>query len=55
MIKHFNVDPSKLPKKEDNDKIVKLVDPEGTGKVNFEGYQRLVHAGLEQLKKLGKV
>ena len=54
MAKAMNLPENKQPTKEDNEKIKKLIDPEGTGKVNFDGFVRLVKAGAEQLKAAGK-
>ena len=54
MAKAMNLPEKKQPTKEDNEKIKQLIDPQGTGKVNFEGFKNLVKAGFEQLKAAGK-
>ena len=54
MAKAMNLPENKQPTQEDNEKIKKLIDPQGTGKVNFEGFMNLVKAGAEQLKAAGK-
>ena len=55
MAKAMNLPEKKQPTKEEEEKIKKLIDPEGTGKVNFQGFVNLVKAGAEQLKATGKV
>ena len=54
MSKAMGFPEKKQPTQEDNEKIKKLIDPEGTGKVKFEGFFNLVKAGAEQLKAAGK-
>ena len=47
----------KMPKETDEEKAAakKLVDPNGTGKVTFEGFKALVQAGIAKGKKEGKI
>ena len=33
----------------------KITDPNNTGKVNFEGFQKIVQTGIENMKKAGKL
>ena len=32
-----------------------ITDPNNTGKVNFEGFKAIIHTGIENLKKEGKL
>ena len=34
----------------DKEKFIKLLDPEGTGKVTYDNFVKFVKAGLEKLK-----
>ena len=45
----------KEPTEEEKEKAKKLCDPEGTGKINFEGFRRLSLAIIEEGKKRGKL
>ena len=47
--------PEKEPTEEEKEKAKKLCDPEGTGKINFEGFRRLSLAIIEEGKKRGKL
>ena len=33
----------------------KVTDPNGTGKVNFEGFKAIIQLGIENMKKEGKL
>ena len=33
----------------------KIGDPEGTGKIKFENFMKLMKAGVEQMKAAGKI
>ena len=43
------------PSAEEKEKIKKLVDPNNTGKITFEGFKMLVQAGIAKGKKEGKI
>ena len=45
----------KEPTDEEKEKAKKLVDPNGTGKITYEGFVRLVKAGIEKGKREGKI
>ena len=34
---------------------VKITDPNNTGKVNFEGFKKVIQKGIENMKKAGKL
>ena len=40
---------------EDKEKGKKILDPNGTGKVNFEGFNNFLKAGIEKFKREGKL
>ena len=46
--------PEREPTPEEKEKTRKIADPEGTGKVNFENFVKLMKAGIEQMKAAGK-
>ena len=54
MAKALNLPEDKGPSQKDDEKIRQLMDPEGTGKVTFEGFVRLVKAGIEKRKAEAK-
>ena len=54
MAKALNLPADKAPSQKDDEKIRKIIDPEGTGKVTFEGFANLVKAGIEQRKAQGQ-
>ena len=43
------------PSDEEKKAIQKILDPEGTGQIRFEGFVRLVNAGIEKARKEGKI
>ena len=43
------------PTAEEKEKIKQLVDPNNTGKIDFEGFKRLVQAGIAKGKREGKL
>ena len=43
------------PSAEEKEKIKKLVDPNNTGKITFEGFKTIVQAGIAKGKKEGKI
>ena len=45
----------KPPTEEEKERFKKILDPEGTGKITFEGFVRLANAGIEKAKKEGKI
>ena len=46
--------PEREPTPEEREKAKKVADPEGTGKVTFENFVKLMKAGIEQMKAAGK-
>ncbi len=55
LAKQMNLPQDKEPTPEEKEKAKKLVDPNGTGKINFEGFKALVQAGIAKGKKEGKI
>ena len=55
LAKQMNLPQNKEPTPEEKEKAKKLVDPNGTGKINFEGFKALVQAGIAKGKKEGKL
>lgn len=55
LAKQMNLPQDKEPTPEEKEKAKKLVDPNGTGKINFEGFKALVQAGIAKGKKEGKL
>ena len=47
--------PEKEPTEEEKEKAKKIADPDGTGKITFEGFRRLSLAAVEEGKKRGKL
>ena len=43
------------PTDEEKEKAKKLIDPDGTGKVNFDGFVKLCQAGIAKAKREGKL
>ena len=43
------------PTAEEKEKIKQLIDPNNTGKIDFEGFKRLVQAGIAKGKREGKL
>ena len=43
------------PTAEEREAGKKLVDPNGTGRINFEGFKLLIQAGIAKAKKEGKL
>jgi Ca2+-binding EF-hand superfamily protein len=44
-----------LPTEEQREKARKILDPNGSGKVEFDGFKNCVLAGLKKLKEEGKI
>ena len=55
MAKTMNLPGMKQPTEEEREKAKKLVDPDGTGKITYEGFVKLVQAGIAKGKKEGKI
>ena len=53
--KTLNLPKAPEPTEAEKEAAKKLVDPNGTGKIDFEGFKKLVHAGIEKGKKEGKL
>ena len=53
--KTLNLPKGPEPTEAEKEAAKKLVDPNGTGKVDFEGFRKLVLAGIEKAKKEGKL
>ena len=47
--------PEKEPTEEEKEKARKIADPDGTGKITFENFKKLMHAGIEKGRKEGKI
>ena len=47
--------PEREPTEEEKEQGRKLCDPEGTGKITFEGFRRLSLAIIEKAKQSGKL
>ena len=43
------------PTEEEKAAAKKLVDPNNTGKINFEGFKALINAGIAKARKEGKL
>ena len=55
MAKTMNLPGMQQPTEEEKAAAKKLVDPNGTGKINFEGFKALIHAAIEKGRKEGKL
>ena len=55
MAKTMNLPGIQPPTDEEKAAAKKLVDPNGTGKITFEGFKALVQAGIAKGKKEGKI
>ena len=53
--KTLNLPKAPEPTEAEKEAAKKLVDPNGTGKVDFEGFRKLCLAGIEKAKKEGKL
>ena len=47
--------PEKEPTEEEKEKARKIADPDGSGKITFENFVKLMHAGIEKAKAMGKI
>ena len=47
--------PEKPPTEEEKEAAKKLADPEGTGKVTYENFVKLMHAGIKKARDAGKI
>ena len=47
--------PPKEPTPQEIEMAKKIADPNGTGKINFEGFKALTLAGIEKARKEGKL
>ena len=55
MAKTMNLPGMHQPTEEEKAAAKKLADPNGTGKINFEGFKALIHAAIEKGRKEGKI
>ena len=55
MAKTLNLPGMHQPTEEEKAAAKKIADPNGTGKINFEGFKALVQAGIAKGKKEGKI
>jgi hypothetical protein len=55
MAKTMNLPGMHQPTEEEKAAAKKLADPNGTGKINFEGFKALIHAAIEKARKEGKL
>ena len=54
LYKSFGLPEEKPATEEEIAAYKKIADPNGTGKINFEGFKALVQATVEEAKKAGK-
>ena len=47
--------PEKEPSEAEKEAAKKLADPDGTGKITFENFKKLMQAGFEKARKEGKL
>ena len=47
--------PEKEPTDEEKEKARKIADPDGTGKITYENFVKLMKAGIEKAKQMGKI
>ena len=47
--------PEKEPTEEEKEKARKIADPDGTGKITYENFVKLMHAGIKKAKEMGKI
>ena len=47
--------PEKEPTEEEKAKAKQIADPDGTGKITFENFKKLMLAGIEKARKEGKL
>ena len=45
----------KEPTEEEKEKARKIADPDGTGKITYENFVKLMKAGIEKAKQMGKI
>ena len=55
MAKEMNIPGMKPPTEEEKAAAKKIADPNGTGRITFEGFKALVQAGIAKGKKEGKI
>ena len=55
MAKNLNLPGIKPLTDEERARAKKIADPNGTGKITFEGFKALVQAGIAKGKKEGKI
>ena len=55
LAKTLNIPGMRQPTEEEKAATKKLVDPNDTGKITFEGFKALVQAGIAKGKKEGKL
>ena len=46
---------TKEPTAEEREKIRKIVDPQNTNKVTYDGFKKMINLGVEEMKKQGKL
>ena len=47
--------PEKEPTEEEKAAARKIADPDGSGKITFENFVKLMEAGIKKAKELGKI
>ena len=47
--------PEKEPTEAEKEAARKLADPDGSGKVTFENFKKLMHAGIKRARDAGKL
>ena len=55
MAKTMNIPGMQPPTEEEKAAAKKIADPNGTGRINFEGFKALCQAGIAKGKKEGKI
>ena len=47
--------PEKEPTEAEKEAARKIADPDGTGKITYENFVKLMHAGIKKGRELGKI
>ena len=47
--------PERELREEEKAKAKQIADPDGTGKITYENFVKLMHKGIEKAKELGKI
>ncbi len=47
--------PEKEPTEAEKEAARKIADPDGSGKITYENFVKLMHAGIKKAKEMGKI